>query len=350
MVRQLFLHVGDCKTGSTILQTMLAQGDCTPQRTRLFYPGQGAHGQLARSLGDRRKDLYPARWNGIARRLGGTDWDVAVLSSELFEFISPDRVAEAVRVHLPEHADSLRVIAYVRPHASRFVSQFAENLKLGHSTGNLEEFHDRFVPAGRLDYATRLGKWRDRFGDRLIVRPFLRARLRDGDVRRDFLSLILGGEEYTLRDSGQDDNAALPVADLALMRMLQRRFHDLTEVDVEARVAFGKHFGRLLRDLPSTLPAEKLRLSHSIYARLLETCRSDAEQVDSEWFDTPCFLPELEKAAADVAETAQSLEPADYHGPETLRLMQAWAELILRQMTDDPKTLWQRFKPRTGPA
>ena len=158
MTRRLVLHIGDCKTGSTILQTMLARGDCTPEGLRLFSPGNGAHGALARSLGDR-KALYPARWNGIARRLAETDWDIAVLSSELFEFIKPAKVARAVDTHLAALADEIEVVAYVRPHVGRVLSQFAENLKLGHDTGTLEEFVTRFLDRGRLHFADRLAAW-----------------------------------------------------------------------------------------------------------------------------------------------------------------------------------------------
>lgn len=341
--RQLYLHVGDCKAGSTILQTMLARGDCTPDGLRLFYPGQGSHAALARSLGNR-PELYPGRWAAAARRLRRATWDVAVLSSELFEFAHPDRVARAIRDHLPDHAATVRVVVYVRPHAARVLSQFAENIKLGHDTCGLGAFYDRFSALGRLDYAGRLGRWRDRFGDRMIVRPFLRDRLARGDVRHDFLSVILGGAAYRLRDSGQDDNAALPVADLALMRMLQRRFHQTAGIDAEARVAFGKQFGRLLRDLPPPAPAEPLRLSRALCRRLQADCAADAARLDAEWIGAPCFVPALERACDAAAAEEQSLDAADHFAPETLRQARAWAELLQRQMTDDPRELWQRFR------
>lgn len=340
---QLFLHVGDCKTGSTVLQTMLARGDCQPENVRLFFPGQAGQGQLARSLIDR-SQLYPKRWIGVSKRLAAQDWDVAVLSTELFEFVHPEKVAMAVRDHLPGWAETVRVVVYVRPHASRVLSQFAENIKLGHDTGSLTEFYNRFSAARRLDYAERLGRWHQHFGDRLIVRPFLRDRLAQGDIRHDFLSIVLHGAPYALTDSGQDDNAALSVQDLALLRDLQSRFHQNSDIDTEARVAFGKHFGRLLNDMPPTILSERLRLPRALYDRLRDHCATDAARMDREWFGGPCFVPELERAAASVVEQEQSLDAVDYHSPETLRLMRAWAELLSRQMAEDPKVLWQRFR------
>ena len=343
MAQKLVLHVGDCKTGSTILQTMLGNGDCRPERLRLFTPGNGVHGALARSLGGRRS-LYPGRWQGVGRRLDEAEWDVAVLSSELFEFIRPDAVADALRSNLPRYYAATTVIAYVRPHMGRALSQFAENVKLGHETGDFSSFVDRFEKIGRLRFADRLAAWRDAFGDKLVVRPFLRDRLEKGDVRHDFLTQILDGDGYALADSGQDDNASLPLADLALMRMIQRRFEAAGNLPDDNRVAFGKQFGRLLRDLPSPRPAEKLRLPRSVYDRLYDTCRADAERMDAEWFGGPCFAPELEAARDTVTDAGQSLEAEDHFDAETLRLVNAWADLILRQMRDDPKQFGPRLR------
>ena len=340
MARRLILHVGDCKTGSTILQTMLARGDCKPAGLRLFSPGTANHGALARSLGER-KALYPARWNAIARRLDGADWDVAVLSTELFEFIPPARVAEAVNTHLAPLADQITVIAYVRPHVGRVLSQCAENLKLGHDTGTQADFLKSFLKRGRLDFAGRLAGWRAAFGDSFQMRPFIRSRLKQGDIRHDFLDLVLQGAPYTLSDSGQDSNAALPIPDLALMRMLQQRFADLP---LDNRVTFGKQFGRLLRDRPPTTAAEPLRLPRALYDLLYPTARADAERLDAEWIGAPCFLPDLEAARDATIPTPQSLEAEDHHSPETLRLMAVWADLMARQMGDEPKDFGARLR------
>lgn len=339
MARRLILHVGDCKTGSTIVQTMLARGDCRPEALRLFSPGSGNHGALARSLGDR-KALYPARWNGIARRLAEADWDVAVLSSELFEFIKPSKVAEAVETHLAPLADEFRVVAYVRPHVGRVLSQCAENLKLGHDTGTLEEFVERFLDRGRLDFSGRLAGWRAAFGDAFVMRPFVRSRLAQEDIRHDFLSFVLAGAPYSLADSGQDSNAALPVPDLALMRMLQVRF---AGQPLDNRVAFGKQFGRILRETPSTVPSEPLRLSEALYDRVYPMALADSERLDSEWVGEACFVPDLKAARNATVASEQSLDARDHHAPETLRLMSAWADLIVRQMGDEPKAFGRRL-------
>ena len=339
MARRLILHVGDCKTGSTLLQTMLARGDCVPETLRLFSPGPGVHSPLARSLGDR-PQVYPARWDGIAQRLEKTDWDVAVLSSELFEFINPRKVARAVETHLAPLRAEITVLAYVRPHAGRVLSQFAENLKLGHDTGTFSDFITRFLKLGRLNYSGRLAAWKEAFGEAFVMRPFDRDHLLDGDLRRDFLSLVLAGAPYKLIDSGQDDNASLTLPDLALMRHLQRRFDGMP---MDNRVAFGKQFGRLLREQPQA-GAEKLRLPRAVYNAFAETALADAATLDAQWLSTPVFVPALQAISNEVLEKPQDLNATSHHDVNTLRVAEAFADLLMRQMNDDPKDFSKRMR------
>jgi len=343
--QQLFLHVGDCKTGSTAIQSMLSTGNCAPEGVTLFTPGDGSHHGLAQSLGDR-PEYYPKRWDNIAQRFAERDWDVGVLSSELFEFIDPSSIAHAVRTHLADYADTIKVVIYVRPHISRLLSQFAENIKLGHHKGDMYNLVEIFRQNQRLQYADRLDRWRSEFGDRLIVRPFVRNQLVGGDVRRDFLSVLFGDDAPVPKDIDQDDNAALTLSDLALMQLLQQWFEERGNLPLDNKVSFGKEFGRLLRDIPPVSAGEKLRLPKDLYDTLLTECRPDAERMDAEWWGTPCFVPALKEAANRVTDTAQSLDAADYHGPETLRLMKVWADLIMRQMEDRPEAFADRLRRR----
>jgi len=321
---------------------MLAGGHVVPQDMRLFYPGHAAHGQLQTSLGSR-PNLYPARWQSMARRLAEADWDVAVLSSELFEFSQPARVARALRENLPEHADTVKIIVYVRPHAGRVLSQFAENLKLSHDTGTMAQFLDRFIGAGRLNYAKRIDAWHEHFPGRLIVRPFIRDHLHKGDVRDDFLSIILNGGAYT-RGGEQDPNASLCLGDLAIMRLLQRRFCEAGEVPIENRVAFGKVFARLLQARAPTGACEKLGLPRGLYDQIRAHCLKDAQIMDKTWMSSPCFEHALENAGADVIAHPQSLEAEIHHSAETLRQTMVWGDLILRQMQDPPKAFTKRMR------
>lgn len=343
MAPRLVLHIGDCKTGSTVIQTMLGAGEAEIEGLRLRFPGKVGQAALARSLANKPEN-YPARWEGAARRMMNAEFDIGVLSSEIFEFVAPHKVKAALETHFPDLVETMQVVVYVRPHASRALSQFGENLKLGHELDGIDEFLARFVRNRRLHFAERLEKWRDVFGDRLIVRVFARDRLSGGDVRRDFLETIAPGRAVTIREGVQVDNAQLTLPDLALMRHLQRRFR-LREIGEDARVAFGKQFGRLLSAEPPKVAAPTYRMPNRILDSLRQDLTEDAARMDAEWVGEPCFAPAL--AEAQGTDDPQSLEVEDHHAPETIRQAEAWADLVVRFMTD-PQTDFVRLIRQAG--
>ncbi|WP_158964038.1 hypothetical protein [Chachezhania sediminis] len=356
MERQLVIHVGDCKTGSTVVQTMLASDAVTVPGRRWIYPTDRNHSGLARSLNER-PATAPQRWSNLARRIEGRPWDMAVLSSELFEFSAPRKLAAALQTYLPDLAETARVIVYVRPHAGRVLSQFAENLKLGHETGSFADFYDRFEAAGRLRYAPRMERWRRVFGDRLTVRPFVRERLARGDIRHDILEQLFGAGGYALDEAklSVDENPSLTLPDLVLLRRLQQKFRAAKGYRNEMPVIFGKQFGRILAEMPSAGEGEPLRLPQELYDRMAEHASGDAQEMDDTWIGAPCFVPALQEAGQKTVPQAQSLEAEDHHDAFMLRMTDAWAELQLRQMTGGEDDFARRLRPddpRTphGPA
>ncbi|MEC7256589.1 MAG: hypothetical protein VXW58_02095, partial [Pseudomonadota bacterium] len=247
--------------------------------------------------------------------------------------IPPDKVARALRDHMGQWWDDLTVLAYVRPHAGRVLSQFCENIKLGHDTGLLDDFYLRFRRAGRLKYAERLDGWRAAFGDRLVVRPFARDHLHRGDVRHDFATQVFGADGYSLGDTGQDDNSALSVPDLAMMRVMQRVLGQAKVLD-DNRVALGKQLGQLLRDMAPETPAPKLRLHREIAEDIRSRFAADAARLDTEWIGAPCFAPALERI--DSQPEPADLSPEAHFSADTLRRINVWAALLLRQAQADP--------------
>ena len=84
--------------------------------------------------------------------------DHAVISSEFFAPLSPVRMHKVLAEQLPDEVDGIRVISYVRPHASRFLAAFVQRIKTGHYLGNLETFLERIGQDDTLNYAIRLAK------------------------------------------------------------------------------------------------------------------------------------------------------------------------------------------------
>ena len=196
MAAELILHIGGFKTGSTSIQAALAKCNYTVPGKTILYPGVAEREGLAKSRGqhDRlARTPFPnqpvarhreARFAAVARRLrkSDADTDYAVLSAEMFEYVNPQLLAAEIDRHFPEYRDRLRIIGYVRPHAERLVSGYAERVKHGFFLGSLEEFHQASSVKDKphhwgFFYAQRFARWKACFGDAFQIRPMIRDRL-----------------------------------------------------------------------------------------------------------------------------------------------------------------------------
>lgn len=230
-----------------------------------------------------------------------------MLSAEHFENVAPGDLDRALRTHLPEYRDRLRLVSYVRPHADRFLSSFTEVAKLGQDVLPIDRFLARSLRRGMLSYAPRLARWRAVFGESFHVRPFLRERLEGGDAVRDFLGFIAGpGAEIRL-EQGFRSNESLSLEDLALMIHLQRRVAEALagrpELHHRVRHALGWHMAPLLNQQPGAVRTPP-RLHRELALRIQDACRGDAAETDRQWFGgDPLLATALERAPeATVAE------------------------------------------------
>ena len=147
---------------------------------------------------------------------------MAVISSEEFEDIDPVVLKAAVQTFMPEFADTARYIAYVRPHADRIASSFAERVKQGMFSGSLEDLHRQSSAGTRFKYVQRFQKWRKSCGDAFELRPLIRDVLYRNDVVADFLQFALQTEDFSLSGT-PDSNQSLSLENLAIVRLLQLR-------------------------------------------------------------------------------------------------------------------------------
>ena len=141
MTSDLVIHLGDRKTGSTSIQKTLTDGLWTSGSRSLYYTANGHNGPLAHALATgANADNIQQRFTNLGRRIArhAAKADVAVVSSEGFEDVSPKTLKMALEAYLPEYAGTVRLIAYVRPHGARVLSGYSEQIKRGQSVGSLE--------------------------------------------------------------------------------------------------------------------------------------------------------------------------------------------------------------------
>lgn len=280
---RLLIHVGDCKAGSTSIQRMLQSGAWRapdeaartggPRPLRYATTGRDAglnHHALANALFveramPRRAQLYGA----LAEEFAEMENPALTISSERFEFAPPAALAESLDRRFP--GVEIALIAYVRPHAERLVSGYAQQVKQGLFAGDLEAFHEATRAQGRFLYAPRLKAWREAFGDRLTLRPMMRDRLAGGCVVRDFLDWALGDGAVPTREIAA--NPSPGVEDLSLLRDLHARLGDRA----------GRAAARLAESMEATPRAEATRLAlHAGLAeRVAEAYAQDAAETDA---------------------------------------------------------------------
>ncbi|SES66229.1 hypothetical protein [Oceanicella actignis] len=364
MPQQLIVHLGDVKTGSTSIQTILRNRTFDAGGVRVFYPAlreaedEGAqvlaqlalnHNAVAVALRDGDEARAQRLLSRIAAMVAdeGADADVVILSAEWFEFVAPERLRDALAAHLPALAPGARLISYVRPHAERVLSAFQENRKLDAFMAGPAGFHERQLRAGTFRYAPRLRRWRAVFGDRFEARAMIRARLRENCVVRDFLGYALDGAPVTLREE-PEANRSLSLRQLAFMTLMHRNF--------VLRPHQARRLSRAMGPDPEGAP---LRLPIALIRRIQADYAQDAAETDREFFGAPVLSEALARAHEKAASEPMSLRARDHYAPDELARMRQWALETLAQAPGgaprprkpaQAKARAAAGKPRKGPA
>lgn len=251
-MRRALIHIGSSKTGSTAIQHSLAHG--SPEASgfcRLGTRGIPPHLVLAALYRDfETLDPYikacfgevaaveaarPAVHAEIDRLLARCQ--NLVLSSE-FLFDVPAEGIRRLKADLVGHGiGDFRIVCYVREPAGHYLSDLQEFLK------NNTDLR-RFLPqAYRYRFRETLQRWEAEFPGQLAVRAFERTAFPQGNVIRDFHSLI-DGFFGTVQPAGPELNRNESLCNPALFAM----HHILRQVPALDRSAAGYRRRRALRE------------------------------------------------------------------------------------------------------
>ena len=346
MAKSLVLHIGDPKTGSSSIQEVLRNRLWQSPSVTLGYPDQLNSFPLANALSDpKQADHRAARYTRLGQWLGSSDADVAVVSAEQFFRVDPRALLDTLKEFLPAYVPGLRLVAYVRPHASRFVSAFMQRSKAGLYQGDMETFFERTQGENLLHYAPRFQQWRDVFGDRFTLRPMIRDQLRDGDVVADFLDLVLKGAAFTLRGT-VEANPSLPLEHLAALREVQTILKRNT-VPAGTRHAVGDHLGRsLAREFPGV--GTKLQMSQALYQDIKAFCHSDAQALDKAFFNAPLMEQALDAAADDATPRTQDTLARVHFSEDTVAALRTTARQLVALFKKRPLAWTTAFEREIG--
>lgn len=343
MIKELVIHLGDTKTGSTSIQNALVRGVCQVPGKTLFYPTRSNHVALAKTLTKKhRVDQRADRFNRLKTAFMNSDADIGIVSAEHFQFVDPNVLNEAIEAHWPMFRDRLRLVAYVRPHADKLVSTYSERVKLGGAVkGGIEAFFDTNSAINVFRYAERFGRWRTVFGDRFILRPFVRSELYQGDAISDFLRTILGQEDFEI--TGEiEANTSLTLAQLALMREMHKVLNAAIKsrkapAYSEARAAVGRLTGEYIRRHKLGRNSTKLAIPRSMADAVRARYGADAAAVDAAFFTGTPMTDALAGLDRKLVDQPQSLEARDHFGPKVIQATRIFAHVLSDMVQIDPE-------------
>lgn len=311
---KLYLHIGDHKTGTSAIQRALA---AEPLQSGWLYPvagramGAGHHNLPWEIAGDKRFRPPKGGWGAVAREIAAATPAYVILSSEGFEFRPAEKVAARLETAFAGLIDEVEAVLYLRPHAPRLISSFAERTKRGIGPLDRGGFLD-FALQRKAAYAPRLRAWKAAFAQRgwtLTPKVYAPEHLKDGDAVADFAATV--GLRALRPADGAPRNAS-PSA--PALRMIQ----------IFAQAAFCAAGGEAARRAADAIAPGALRSygqhcarpswRRSEAERIRDALRADAMEVDDilarDHGLVADFTAALDSAVASAADdAAQDLPP-----------------------------------------
>jgi hypothetical protein len=245
MQRDLILHIGTSKTGSTSIQRVMSRQRTALARQGLYYPaspGQESHVLLTMAaMADRRLYGSPDRpiWGGIGpdARLARFRDEFAsemaaipaecrriVVSAEQFSMLLRDtQSVQNLHDLLRPYADTMTVVVYLRRQDQHFASLFSEMLRWGDAQAPDLLTMQPYAQHG-YNYVNLVNRWARVFGRR-FVRPRLYSPVAGTrfDVVEDFLQVCGASLDLTALSSARVANSSISHAGQMLLVALAER-------------------------------------------------------------------------------------------------------------------------------
>lgn len=325
--RKLLFHIGDHKTGTTSIQNAFARQDVTLDAGRILYPARMSHNYLPNHFEayiDEARVIpgSPGRpgLGKIAERLQSESFDYAVISGEQFEGADPIMMHKVLDHFWLPHVSDYAVICYLRPHAARTLSSFAENVKLGLYSGNPEGYFEKTLASRRFFYLPRMAALSDQFDDKFKLRPMIRSELAGGSVLSDFIKTGFSPEASVKVREQQAANESLCLEDLLLVNLIQARLQ-LRHRTI--RHAMGWELATTLGEAKRNgAQGTKLAIDKRLAERIRITYWQDAEDIDTRYFaGRSLFRAELDRAVDEALPVGLSFDPSDHFNADTLRII-----------------------------
>jgi hypothetical protein len=281
--KQLILHIGCPKTGTTTLQDALLASRAYLRDQGIVMPNgaliQGNAVKLGYEIFDfhsfesERKtwltgDLHKARfeakaaWDDLAMKASRDRPDKILISSEHFMRQFAQASYANAKQHLWHISQDVKIVAYLRSPASRFLSFHQQRLKVAGADLTLSR---------RDEFSAQIKGFAENISPHVAVRVFDRTKLFQGDIVADFC------------------RHHLPDTDVGKLTRSPRELN--TTMSAEAMAILKDcHNGTLDFNFPMRLLADMLERLDSIVANPTKPALSDAAKQSVNNWHTPDLL------------------------------------------------------------
>jgi hypothetical protein len=132
-------------------------------------------------------------------------------------------LAKSLKYFLREF--DVKVLVYLRRQDSFYESWYTQRIQAGTTSSDFHQFWRDFS-FQNINYLKVINAYADAFGEsNLIVRPYMKDKLKDGNVIHDFLEIIGVSDIYSLNFDVPFANNSISVAALKAMRAINEGKH-----------------------------------------------------------------------------------------------------------------------------
>lgn len=240
MRQTLYLHIGMGKTGTTALQNFFAEQAKPLAAAGITYPKlcQVANAHHLASPhrppfldGTGWKFQEPEQFAPALARKGAPAY---LMSSELIAWVPEERVGPYCAA-IQQHLD-LKIVMYLRRQDNIIMAGYNQQIKAGTQKRDIKAVIEQQL--SRFDYLAKIKPWEAAVGaENMIIRPYERQQFTDGDLRKDFLTAVLGIEDLSGFEFSHKPNSNPRYARAA---MEYKRFLNCLFQDVQDSGAFNE--------------------------------------------------------------------------------------------------------------
>ena len=356
MKKQIVLHVGMDKTGTTTLQQFLhgmraqletAHGLLVPRTGQWSDHSHHPFAFTALGVNGFKVTDIETLFSDLEAEMSASDADQVLLSSECLFKVPYSQPNSPIWMQFRRLFSRVRIVIYVRRQDSWIESRHRHSIVSGREI-SIESLAEPFF----ADYRTYIDQWANLFGkDNVTVRPFEKQQWVNGDICQDFLS-TLGLPSGDALSFTAAENQSFSSADV----LFRSRLHSLGLTPPNLTRINQILGGRLQEDLPNSpmiSPSQACEIIHRYETSNAGIARDylgresgvlflDPLPCDENWVPPCLTLETVQAIAAAIGATDWELyrslcKAIQDNGPSPVEL--GADDPLLIGFADDPETL-----------